>query len=153
MFKIKFLCCLNADGQKTRKWTVESIVEVDEWDRVQTRINLKFSTHSDFGWKTEIELEGDLGATFSTGADSYPLTVHKMDKNGKKLWASYDRYEAIGGTWPEVEYRYWNENATDESQWQEYVLKSNGRWILKGCSKNERPLNLGYRRKWSSPEF
>jgi hypothetical protein len=153
MIKLTFLSCLDENFNKTRTWKLQSTVECTNLDEARKAIDHEFSMHSREGWKVEFELIGDLGATYSNGRDCSPLTVHKIDKTGKKLWASYDRYEVNGGQWPNVTYRYWNENANDESQWIEFHLRSNGRYIQKGYSIKERPLMVDFRSRYEDPHF
>ena len=155
MILLKFLCCLDANYVPTKKYRVESQAEAASWEAAEKIVTLVFEQRLREGWKVEYELAEPVGATYSTPADSVPLTVHKISKDGKKLWASYDRYEPDGTA--ETGFKYWNENLNDETQWDEYHLKTmrqgHSRWVRKGAPASSWPLHVGYRRKWWSQEF
>ena len=148
MILLKFLCCLDAEHKPTKKYRVKSQAEAGSWEAAEEIVKVVFEKQSREGWKVEYELTEPIGATYSTPANSYPMTVHKISKDGTKVWASYDTYtadaEAEGG------YRYTNNNATNQTQWIEYQLKiinqNRTKWVRKGEPASSWPIHIGYRK-------
>lgn len=97
-----------------------------------------------------------MGATISVGSDSYPYTIHRVD--GKSVWASQDEFKRIDKNDYYAEqqvYKYSNTNHNKPDAWKEYVLRKNGRYVLRGKGLNEYSvtLHIGYRRAYQDPSF
>lgn len=106
--------------------------------------------------ETLIIPEVGMGATQGAGSDCYPYTIHRVSENKKSIWVSSDNYRPIGGPRPygmDGEYEYSNDHGADETQWTEYTLRKNGRYIMRGQSINSRALSIGFRRFYNDPSF
>ncbi len=100
-----------------------------------------------------------MGASAGAGSDSYPYTVVKVSKNGRKIWVTEDTAT------PTKDYDYYNnQEHTFETNWPEhnaeeecacYTLRKSGRWIAKGAGLNDTwlSISLGGRRKYRDPSF
>lgn len=139
---------MDAEFRQTKKWDCKSVAEAGSWEAAEEIVKAVFEKQAREGWKVEYELTEPVGATYSTPANSYPMTVHKISKDGKKVWASYDNYTADDEA--ETGYRYTNENLTNEAQWTEYQLKTRkdgqNRWVRKGEPASSWPIHIGYRK-------
>lgn len=95
-------------------------------------------------------IEVGMGASMGYGADSYPYTIHKVSKDGKRVWASADKYKYNKEA---GDYDYSNDNQNDESQWLEFTLRKDDRFHQVGQSVKSSALHIGRRRYYQDPSF
>lgn len=100
-----------------------------------------------------------MGASAGAGSDSYPYTVVKVSKNGRKIWVTEDTAT------PTKDYDYYNNQVhTFKTNWPTegaeeecacYTLRKSGNWIAKGAPIKATwcGIGLGFRRKYSDPSF
>jgi hypothetical protein len=156
MITIKFLCCLNADLQPTKKFKVKAQAEAGSWEAVQQIIAKFYEGMAREYWKTEFELSAPVGATYSTPANTYPMTVHKISKNGRIVWASYDTYTRNDKA--ETGFDYTNDHLDKPELWTEFHLKvfhqapGGEKFVRKGEPATGWSLLIGTRRFWWSEE-
>lgn len=150
MIKITFFCKFDANFVPTKKWRLSHTVNIAHPDHIQNAIDGEYATHSQEGWKHEIELDGTLPATICYFNDTYPATVRKIDKSGKKLWLTEDHYTFNAAA--ETQFDYTEVYADQPEMWTEYKLNKHGRWIKKGCSSGP-ALSIGRKRFYQNPEI
>lgn len=89
MIQIKFI---------HKKETLQTI-ECDVAEEVHVLINREqnkyFPVYGN-SVKTEVTLTGDLGGVFYCNSDCYPVTVHEISNNGKKITYSNDQWQDNG---------------------------------------------------------
>jgi hypothetical protein len=98
--------------------------------------------------------EVGMGATINSGSDSYPATVSRISKSGKRLWVKMDSKMVLEGTWETGGVNYVT-MPNEDAEEREYSLRPNGSWIMKGVATNARygSLTLGIRRYNQDPSF
>ena len=93
-----------------------------------------------------------MGATLLMWSDRHAYTIHKVE--GKKLWASRDNTKLIAGNHhsESQEYEFSNENQNDESKWQLFSFRKDGRWH-NGTSLKGTTLLIGTKKEYYDPTF
>jgi hypothetical protein len=130
-----------------RKKQVQHSITINKAEDVAKTISDFLSTKTEKGWKTEVTLTQDLGASMGYGGDSYPYTIHAISNDGKKVFFSDDQY-----SWDHENktYVYNNINHNNPAAWQSFKLQKDGRF--KNASKG-RAINIGFRRFYQDPHF
>jgi len=77
-----------------------------------------------------IKPEPGMGATILLWSDRHPYTIHRVSKDGKKLWATEDQHKRLdnNGFSESQEYEYWNDDSNDPESWSLFTLRKDGRW-------------------------
>jgi len=93
-----------------------------------------------------------MGATLLLWSDRHAYTIHKVED--KKLWASADIAKRIdmNGMTESQDYDYYNFNQEDESKWELFTLRKDGRWH-KGNTLQGNILSIGTRQEYYDFSF
>ncbi len=89
--------------------------------------------------------EVGMGASIGYGCDSYPYTVHQVQKN--RMWISRDNHAFVNG---DIEYS--NDDALSPDKWTLCTLRNDDEWHV-GTTLKGAVVYLGVRLYVQDPSF